>query len=452
MIKKIAACLIILTLTACQSKENVLSEQVSASGLPYTFTHMPGNSRVSIYIAWPTNWYFDGGNNPTVPIIGTRLLLSGGATDYPAGQVVERFTDMNSEGDLWPQADYVYGVLHFSPEHQDESIKIANAHLKSPLFDQQWLERIRSQFAEQTAELAGRAEVQGYLAASWAIFGKQAIRAGLIVREDTAIQTATQEELASWAKTVFKRQGALISIAGDLTVTDAGRAVDAFFEGLPEGDETPAGIAQLDMSPKRILLHTPESTTSTLTFFGKLPLGKEGLEFNDRILVDALSGGVEDGLSGAVRTELRASYNYDAGIEEYTRNNRLLIMSGQIETSQVAEAEKTILEAYAAFRANPSLEELPKVKKNFEVDFKENLKDTGSVAYDSMFLKLRGMDPARALNLADELDAITIQTLEQRLQDAFPKADEFLVVLSSPDEKALPDACVITVAEDALGC
>ena len=69
-----------------------------------------------------------------------------------------------------------------------------------------------------------------------------------------------------------------------------------------------------------------------------------------------------------------------------------------------------------------------------------------------MVLKMRGMSPALALNLQAELDAITIETLEQRLKDAYPKADEFVMVLSSADRKALPDACVVEAAKDALGC
>ena len=449
---KIVACLLLLTLSACQSKENSLTEEISAGGLPYTLAQMPGNSRVSIYIAWPTNWYFDAANNPAVPLIGTRLLLAGGATDYPAGQVVERFADMDSEGDLWASADHVFGVLHYSPEHQEETLTIANAHLRNPLFEQKWLERISGEFAEQTKESRSRVEVQGYEASRWAMFGEQPIRAGLSVRDDNAIKAVTQAEVASWAKSAFKRKGVFISIAGDLNATDAGRAIDAVFDGLPDGTDTVAGIAQVDMSPKKILLHAPRSAASTLTFFGKLPPSSEGSELNDLLLVDALSGGFDDGLFGAVRTELRASYGYRAGIEEYTADHRLLIMSGQIETSKIAEAEQTIRKVYADFRENPAFKELAKTKKKYEIDLAEGLKDTGSTAYHAMISKIRGMDPARALNLQDELDAVTIQTLEQRLKDAFPKADEFVVVLSTDDENALPDACVITAAKSALDC
>lgn len=452
MISRIVVCLFILSLSACQPKENTLSEEVSAGGLPYIYTNMPGNDRVSIYIAWPSNWYFDAERNPAVPHIGARLLLAGGSTGYPAGQVIERFADMNSEGNLWTTADYVYGVLHYSPKHQDETLAIANAHLLSPLFDQTWLERLRSEFAEQMTELRDNAEVQGFEASRWAMLGKQPVRAGLSIREESVIQAVTREEIADWAKAVFKRNGAFISIAGDLSAADAGLAVDALFKGLAAGEETVAGTAEIDMSPKRIVLHAPKSKKSTLTFFGELPPSSEGSQLDDWLLLDALSGDFEDGLSGAVRTELRASYGYGAGVEEYSADNRLLIMSGQIETSKIAEVEKTVRKVYAEFRVDPSIEELSKTKKEYQIKFKEDLKDTGSVAYNAMISKIHGMDPARALNLQGELDAVTVQTLEQRVKDAFPTVDELVLVLSSPDDEALLDACVVKTAKDALDC
>lgn len=450
--KNIVIGFLLLSLIACQSKENVLSEEVSESGLPYIFTNMPGNSRVSIYIAWPTDWYYSSDRNPAVPRIGAQMLLAGGATGYPAGQVVERFPDMNSEGDLWTSADYVYGVLHYSPEHQNETLKIVNAHLRSPLLDEKWLERIRAQYVEQTNEYRDSGEVQGFEASRWAMLGEQPLRAGLSVHEQSVIEAATKKDVADWASAVFKRKGVYISIAGDLSTTDAGLVVDALFDGLPAGVDAVAGVAEVDMSPKRIQFHAPKAKTNTLTFFGKLPPESDGSLMDDQIIISALNGGFDGGLFGAVRNELRATYNYGAGTDEYTADNRLLIMSGQIETSKIAEAENIIRKVYAEFRANPSIEDLPKIKKEYEIRFKEDLKDTGSVAYNAMVLKMRGMSPALALNLQAELDAITIETLEQRLKDVYPKADEFVMVLSSADRKALPDACVVEAAKDALGC
>jgi len=138
MIKQIVVGALVLTLAACQSKdkEYELNDLVSPSGLAYTHIKMPGNPRISIQIAWPASSAYAIDGNPAVPRIATRTIFAGGAEGYPAGETVQRVSDMNTEGDLWPEADHVRGVLHFSPEHTDETLKIANAHLRSPAFDE----------------------------------------------------------------------------------------------------------------------------------------------------------------------------------------------------------------------------------------------------------------------------------------------------------------------------
>ena len=183
--------------------------------------------------------------------------------------------------------------------------------------------------------------------------------------------------------------------------------VDQLFEGLPEGKATVEGTSAANYSAQRIVLHAPESPTSTLSVIGKLPPASEGSYYQDRIIARLLSGGFESGLSGAVRTELRAAYGFSAGVEEISQEHRILVMTGLVETEKLTQAEQSVSETYAQFRANPSFKRLPAIKKQIKTDLKEDLKDTGSVAYDAMISKIFGMDSSRALTLLDEVDAIT---------------------------------------------
>ena len=92
------------------------------------------------------------------------------------------------------------------------------------------------------------------------------------------------------------------------------------------------------------------------------------------------------------------------------------------------------------------------LKKPYESGLKEDIKDTGSVAYDAVLSKIYGMDSSRTLKLLEEIEAITDESIAERVSSAFPKPDDMMVVVDSPDENALPDACVITTPEAALGC
>jgi len=88
IIKQIVVGVFMCTLLACESKDNVLSEQVSPSGLAYTHINMPGNSRITIRVAWPSSRAYETNQNPAVPRIATRLIFAGGATGYPAGPIM----------------------------------------------------------------------------------------------------------------------------------------------------------------------------------------------------------------------------------------------------------------------------------------------------------------------------------------------------------------------------
>ena len=457
MIKKIVFSVLLLSLSACQTTGDIaanysLSEQVSPGGLPYTNINMPGNPRITIQVAWPSTWAYSANRNPIVPRVGTRLIFAGGATGYPAGETLERINDIGTEGDLWPAADYVFGVLHYSPKHQEETLQIANAHVENPALDEKWFARVRDQLAGQMNEARAAPRQQGFQALRWATLLDTPLRDAVSIPDANAFESVKLSEIRQWAKSVFKRNGAIVAVAGDISAADAGYVVDKLFEGLPEGETTPMGSSKASFSAKRILLHAPQSPTSTLSFFGKLPPASDGSILQDRLIADGLSGGFDSGLAGAVRTELRAAYSYGAGVDEISNEHRMIVFSGEVETAKIAEAEQAVLKAYSEFLANPQFKKLADLKKPYETGLKQDLKDTGSVAYDAVISKIYGMDSSRALKLIEEIEAITDESIAERVSTAFPKAADMMVVVDSPDKNALPGACVITTPEAALDC
>jgi hypothetical protein len=56
------------------------------------------------------------------------------------------------------------------------------------------------------------------------------------------------------------------------------------------------------------------------------------------------------------------------------------------------------------------------------------------------------------LNLKKELEAVTSDAVKARLNESYPKPDDFLMVAISPDATALPGACVIESPQDAVKC
>lgn len=453
MSRIISVLILMYSLSACQSTSPAVTKEVSSSGLNYSLVSMPGNSRITLRVAWPTPWSLTDGTNKAVPHIGSDLVLAGGADGYSSGEVNERFNDIKSEGRLLSTVEYVIGTLHFSPEHQDETLKIANMHIKDPSLDEKWFERIRDGFGSRMAESSVRADSKGFEAMRWAIFGEQPIREALSLDVPKTIENVLYDDVRKWAETSFFRTGATIVIAGDLTASQADDVVDTLFSGLPERAASNDANSDIkaDFSPKTLLYHTPDEEVSNLTFIARMPLAKDAEEFEDAMLVMALGVGEKSVLFKTVRAQLGASYTYGASVSAFATDFPVLIMSGQVETSKIAEAEQAIRQAYATFREDGYKADLALSKKPLQQNVTETVKDTGSMAYAVMSSMIRGDDIKRALLLETEVDSITAESLNKRLS-SYPSADEFMVIVTTSDEDALPDACVVTEPAQAVNC
>ena len=130
-----------------------------------------------------------------------------------------------------------------------------------------------------------------------------------------------------------------------------------------------------DFAPRRILLHVPQAQTSTLVLMGPLPPTRDGGEFEDILLATALGGDDKSVLFDAVRTGLRASYGFGAGLDAFARNLRFLALSGEVETAKLAEAETIVRTAYADFLKSPPMGDLSARKSPFVTHGEQSAKD-----------------------------------------------------------------------------
>lgn len=443
----------LLALAACKEEGPTASVEISPGGVEYTLLHMPEHEDVTIHIAWPTDWAYRPDTNKAAPVIGTQLILAGGAEGYPAGDVVEQFADLNSEGNIYMAVnDHVIGELTFERREMDETIAIANAHLRTPTLDPIWFDRIREGTAQTMAEARARPAHAGFDAVRWAVFGKQPLRLALSLDEPGVFDDLTREDVVAWHSETFAPAPQAIVVAGGIDAADAGAAIDALLRGLPNATRSVTQEAAPDYTPRRILLHIPDAQTSTLSFIAQLPPTRLGGEMEDLILVHALGGDDQSVLFEAVRTELRASYFFGAGIGNYTRDQRILFLSGEVETARLADVERVVRDGYAAFLQSGPSGELEPRKAALAASFAEMQDFVVDQALSELQSALDGSDAGRSFHLTTELQAVTESTLMDRLSSAFPHAEDFIVIAVSPDADALPGACVIRAPAEAADC
>lgn len=185
---------------------------------------------------------------------------------------------------------------------------------------------------------------------------------------------------------------------------------------------------------------------------GSLPPTREGGDYEDILLATALGGDDRSVLFDALRTGLRASYGFAAGIDGYTRDLRVLVLSGEVETAKLAEAETIVRESYAGFLQSPRIDNLAERKAPFGEGGAQTAEDPVAGSFAALMAMLDGQDPAMALSLPALLEDVTETTVRSRASSAFPAAESLIVLAVSPDAAALPGACLITAPSQAADC
>lgn len=453
MTRLLIAVFALVTLVACQDDSPTAEQATSPAGTEFTLITLPDHEDVSIQIAWPTDWAYRAETNKAAPFVGADLILAGGAEGFPAGEVVERFADLNSEGTVYAAVnDHVIGELTFERGNLDETIEIANAHLRAPTLDETWFNRIKDGAAQNMAQAQAQPAHAGFDAVRWAVFGEAPLRNALSLDDPETIEALTRDEIAAWHQETFTRNPETIVIAGDIDADTAGAALDALLNGLPDTEVFPNWETPIDFTPKRILLHQPDAEVTNLAFLALVPSTREGGELEDLILTHALGGGDQSALFEAVRTNLRASYAFGAGISNYTRQHRVLFMTGEVEDAKLADAETVVREAYEAFQSSELSGSLDDRKAPLGASFADLSEFVVDQARSELQSSLDGFPVGRSLQMSDELNAVTENSVIDRLQNDFPKVENFIVIAVSPNPDALPGACVIREPREAMDC
>lgn len=451
MTRLLIAVLALVALAACQDDSPTAERATSPAGTEFTLITLPDHEDVSIQIAWPTDWAYRAETNKAAPLVGADLILAGGAEGFPAGEVVERFADLNSEGTVYAAVnDHVIGELTFERAHRDETIEIANAHLRAPTLDETWFTRIKDGVAQNMAQ--AQPAHASFDAVRWAVFGDAPLRNALSLDDPETFEALTRDDIIAWHQETFTQNPEAIVIAGDIDADIAGAAVDALLAGLPDTDVTPNWETPIDFTPKRILLHQPDAEVTNLAFLALVPSTRDGGELEDLILTHALGGDDQSALFEAVRSNLRASYAFGAGISNYTRQHRLLFMTGEVEDAKLADTEVVVREAYEAFQGTELSGSLDDRKAPLEASFADLSKFVVGQARSELQSQLDGFPVGRSLQMSDELEAVSDNSVRERLQNDFPQIEDFIVIAVSSNADALPSACVIREPREAANC
>jgi len=430
-----------LVLAACQEESvREVVEAQSPNGQPFHFMNITEDdvSDITIVMAWPSDWAYDATVNPAVP---TRPQ-----------DVMELFNDNNAGGWLTPSTDFIYGELGFPKEHIDEVVSIAAEMLATPQFDEAWVDRIKQNIEGNQADSRQDTGIRMWETARAAVLGDQPILDSLGLISPENINAVTVDDLRDWHARTLTQTDVIIAVTGAISEADAGRAIDQVLAGLPVGAPVPQPAIDLNIPPKRVYLHLPEAEKTTLGFLSQLPPTSEGGDLIDLLALAHFSSGLESPLNKAIRTELRASYGFQAGYANYDRAMRVMFIAGEVESEKLNEAVDVILETYESHRIAPDLEGFDSLKEQSVIGTKENVDYVDVAANTILQFVMDGQDPTQTPRLDEVMAEITQDDVINRLADIYPAGDQLFIVAAGPLPDGFEGACVVTSPQDAFDC
>lgn len=446
---------LLMPLVACKkeaSREVILAESPDGHQFHFMPIYEDGVTDITITIAWPMTWAFAADAIPAAPYIASEAILSGGTKELAPQNVLEIFNDKNAHGQLYVRADYAIGELSLPKEHVDDVISIAGEMLASPQFDPAWIDRIKQGLLANQTQSAGQTAAQMWALARLAILGDTPVNEFLSLSDLPAIEAATEDDLRRWHRETIVKTGATIAITGAISSKDAGKALDKLLSGLPDGNiQTPLAV-QADFAPKVVLLHLPDAEKTTLGIVGQLPPTSQGGDLTDHLALSFFGQPGSGPLFDAVRTDLRASYGFQAGFTNFDRNTRFMFIAGEVETSKLADAVDVVRATYENFRTAPDLTGLDELRHGMAEGTSKNVLYVDVVARTMLELALDSRDPAEAPRLGDLLANTSARQVQDRLATIYPTGDDLIVFAASPDANALPGACVVTAIEQVAEC
>lgn len=446
---------LVLSLAACKedaSREVVLAETPDGRSFHFMPIYEDGVTDITITIAWPMSWAFGADQNPAVPYVAAEAILSGGTGELAPQDVLELFNDKNSRGQLYVRADHAIGEISFPKEHIDDVLSIVSEMLASPQFDQAWIDRIKQGFLANQTQSQAQTANQMWALARLAVLGETPLNDFLSLPNIPVISDVSVDDLRRWHAETVVQNGVTIAVTGAISRSDAGKAVDQLLSGLPEGLEQAAPHVNTNFDPKTVLLHLPDAEKTTLGLMGQLPSTAEGGDLTDLLALSFFGRSGTGPLFDAVRTDLRASYGFQAGYTNYNRDTRIMFIAGEVETEKLAEAADLVRMTYESFRTAPDLSGLDDLRRDISEGTERNVLYVDVAARTILELALDGLDPSDAPRLGELLESVTAQDVQERLISVFPSVTDLIVVAASSDASALPGACIITEIKQVAQC
>lgn len=450
---RLLACCVALPLAAACA-HNPVSRHVTPAGHEFRHLAIRDAERTAVRFNWGSGLTGLPAGRETGAAIGGSMMLNAGTARRAPDELLADFQDLDASAELLVWPDRVGGMIVAASKNLTPTAELANEVLTQPNFDPRWFERMRGSLLE-TAQSHHENSwgIAGTLARE-AMIGDHALKRYMSLEPWDEIRALTVGNIADWHRTAFDRSALTVVSAGGADPASVGRSIDAALDGLPAESTPPIhDFPALSIVPQTIVFHDPHAEKSVVQIFGSIS-PRRGANANAfDISIDVLGGGQKSRLFEAVRTSLRATYGYGAGFSDFTRNRRVLVLGGEVDTELLPNALATIESTYDEFLADGiDAEEFSIAKRAYRERMRGVLQTPGTAARLLMEYHLDGRPEDHVATLIDRIDALDRDAVNTLIVREFPPFSEMMTIIVTPDPSGIESDCIVTDLRDIPPC
>ena len=357
----------------------------------------------------------------TNPIIAMRFVFRGGAALDPKGKdgTAKLVTTLLDEGagDLGAQAfqrrledlgvslgfdaglDVFGGSLRTLTEHRDDAFDMARMALTQPRFDDDAVERMRSQHLAKVRRTSERPGATAFYTMQETFFAGHPYARRSDGTEQT-IAALTTDDLRGFVKGRFARDNLVIGVVGDMTPEDLAIVLDQTFGGLP-AHAAPWDVAETRPNACGAEIVKRHAVPQSSILFGHEGLKRDDPDYYVAVVLNYILGGgtFNSRLFEEVREKRGLAYSVDSFL--YPMDYAAMLLGN-------------------AGTANARVKETVEVVRTIWKDVKENgvteteVNDAKTYLTGSFPLRFSSSPSIAGILAAMQLDDLGIDYLERR--------------------------------------
>ncbi len=433
---------------------DALQEVTTPEGHTFWYYHMPTADRTALAITWDQEVPLLNNSHPSAAYIGVNVMLNGGAGGRTAADIVADYEDLDGGSALWVEPREVSGFVVAPDKHLAKAREIAEQVLSEPALEERWFDREKQNLIDAANDYKTNSWGMAWNLVRAALWGDHPYRKAWELAPIDEIQAVTLADVNQWHALSFSTNANTVAVAGSEAADTVAKEVDLLFADLPTNvPAEPIAFAKPAVPGKTVLLHIPEAPKSVVVLIGEMPANDQTSDTSLQLATGVLGHGKQSRLFKTVRSGLGASYGFGANLQNYTREHRLLEMTGEVETAKLQAALSEIEKAYSEFvESGVGRIEFPLAKRIYKREAKKGLKNPVNVAFSIISAVKNGFDSTHVHSAMDRIDALKRGSTNDVISASFPDYEDLLKIIVSPDDKAVADACVISTIEDVSKC